>query len=446
MGRRSHTRRLDLWMNGERVGQWTAGPSIQELAYADNWVTSHLGRPLSLSLPFQPDNRPQRGQAVRAYFENLLPDSKRILDRMARRYQARSTNAFDLLAEIGRDCVGALQLVPEGTDSANVRRIEGIKLDNEAVARELARAVSSESPAASPETGEDLRLSIAGAQEKTALLWHDETWMRPIGATPTTHILKLPLGLVGHLRMDMTDSAENEWLCAQVVHAFGIPVAECKMERFGDFKTLVVTRFDRELSSDGTWFIRRPQEDMCQATGVLPDDKYENQGGPGIKQILDILETSDTREADRRNFFKAQILFWMLANTDGHAKNFSIFLLAGGAFRLTPLYDVLSAYPVIGNEPNLVPSPDAKLAMAVRSKNAHWRLNEIQRRHWNESARRNGIGKSAEAIIAEILDETPSVIRDVQGQLPANFPGYVAESVLGGLRDAAARLAAMPAE
>jgi serine/threonine-protein kinase HipA len=112
MGRRSHTRALSLWMNGVRVGTWLMAPhSPDTLQYDPHWVQSHEGRPLSLSLPFTPGNTPHRGERVRHYFDNLLPDSPDIRARLASRYQATSTDAFDVLAQAGQDCVGALQIL-----------------------------------------------------------------------------------------------------------------------------------------------------------------------------------------------------------------------------------------------------------------------------------------------------------------------------------------------
>jgi serine/threonine-protein kinase HipA len=131
---------------------------------------------------------------------------------------------------------------------------------------------------------EDLRLSIAGAQEKTALLRHEGLWLLPHGSTPTTHIFKLPLGLVGHMQADMRTSVENEWLCSKIMKAYEIPIAQCEIEHFEDQKALVVERFDRTPSSDGSWIIRRPQEDMCQATGTSPLHKYQSDGGKGEPQ------------------------------------------------------------------------------------------------------------------------------------------------------------------
>src|SRR6185295_4475234 len=143
--------------------------------------------------------------------------------------------------------------------------------------------------------------------------------------------------------IDLSTSVENEWLCAQIARAFGIPVAECRMETFGDQSALVVERFDRRLSVDGKWFMRLPQEDFCQATATSSALKYESDGGPGIGKIMEMLLGSERAAEDRRDFMRTQLVFWLLAGIDGHAKNFSIFLLPGGAYRLTPRYDIMSA-------------------------------------------------------------------------------------------------------
>src|SRR5690606_7420199 len=156
------------------------------------------------------------------------------------------------------------------------------------------------------------RISIAGAQEKTALLRLDSQWCRPQGATPTTHIFKLPLGLVGNLGFDMSESVENEWLCSRILHAYGLPVARTRVLQFEDMKVLTVERFDRAWweGKDGKrWLLRLPKEDMCQATGTPPHLKYESDGGPGIRTIMKLLATSSNPDHDRRIFFQAQVLF-----------------------------------------------------------------------------------------------------------------------------------------
>nr|WP_232834548.1 type II toxin-antitoxin system HipA family toxin [Rhodoferax ferrireducens] len=430
-------------MNGQHVGVWSRHAARDTLSYAKTWFDAPLGRPLSLSLPFQPGNLPHQGETVRNYFSNLLPDSQPILERLAQRFKTGSTEAFDLLTEIGRDCVGALQIVPEGQNPGDPFAIEGMALDDAGVARELAAAVAPGTRLGGGDDSADFRISIAGAQEKTALLRVGSQWLRPTGATPTTHILKLPLGLVGNQALDLRDSVENEWLCAQILAAYGLPVAGCELGDFNGTKALIVERFDRRWTPDRKALLRLPQEDMCQATGTSPLIKYEVDGGPGMDRILSLLATSEQRDLDRTNFFRAQLLFWLLCAPDGHAKNFSIHLAPRGAFSMTPLYDVLSAYPMLGKRANQINPFKVKLAMAVRGKNPHWKMRDVLRRHWNEAARRNGIGDSAESLIEEMLQITPAVIERVRAALPAQFPAHVADSILAGLQDAAERMGRM---
>lgn len=428
---------LAIWINGQRVGLWDqARGGMPTFSYDAEWLRSEYARPLSLSLPLLPEGGVHRGSSVTAYFENLLPDSQGIRRRIRERVGARSTMAFDLLAEIGRDCVGAAQLLPVHVVPENLQRIDGTPLSEADVAQVL-RTVPAAQGLGQRITA-DFRISIAGAQEKTALLWNDGAWCQPHGSTPTTHIFKLPLGRVGNMQADLSTSVENEWLCSRVVAAFGIPVAATEMAMFEDQKVLIVERFDRRMSSDGRWWLRLPQEDMCQAFGLHPDLKYETDGGPGVLKIMDLLLRSTKSDRDRHAFFKAQVVFWLLAATDGHAKNFSLHLNAGGSYELTPLYDVLSAHPIIGRGPNQLDPHDARLAMAVVSKNRHYDILGIRARHWEAMAKRCGI--DGRALLDEVASEVPTVIETVAKQLPHAFPDAVATPVLEGIVAASDRL------
>lgn len=140
--------------------------------------------------------------AVRAYFENLLPDSQNIRERIARRFQADSTQAFALLTEVGRDCAGALQILPDNVPPEGVQEVKATPLNEAEVAQVLRNILAPASLVGRDRDDGDFRISLAGAQEKTALLWLNDQWCLPHGATPTTHIFKLPLGLVGNLRFD----------------------------------------------------------------------------------------------------------------------------------------------------------------------------------------------------------------------------------------------------
>lgn len=434
MATRAHTNRLNLWMNGLPVGYWEHVQGVETLAYWDEWIADPQGRPLSLSLPFTPNNQLYRGATVAGYFDNLLPDSDAIRRRIAARYKTGGTSPFEMLATLGRDCVGAIQMLPPGEEPYDLERITGRALDEAHVAR-LLRDIPARPYVDQHEPVNDLRLSIAGAQEKTALLLHDGQWHIPEGSTPTTHIFKLPLGLVGNMRADMRTSVENEWLCSKIVAAYGVPVATCEIACFEDQKTLIVERFDRRPSRDGTWIMRIPQEDMCQATGTPVLNKYQADGGPGIEAIMAILSASESAAADRRHFFLAQFVFWLLAATDGHAKNFSIAHLAASRYAATPLYDVLSAHPVIGPGRNKIAAQKVKLAMAVRGKNSHYQIDQIQRRHWVAQGQRVGYAAGqVEAMIDEVTARTDAVIADVAAQLPSAFPSDLAEAIFQGMR------------
>lgn len=418
-------------MNGEHVGDWRRPSGRgQEFVYAESWLASPAARPISLSLPLRPSKEPYR-DGVEAFFDNLLPDNRQIRERIQRRFHTATIGAFDLLAEIGRDCVGALQLMTEGQVPLGVRQITAEPLSSEGVADLLGRSLEEVSVR---EEGSDdtFRISLAGAQEKTALLFRDGVWHRPTQTTPTTHILKLPLG-ISPQGIDLSSSVENEWLCSEIVRAYGIDVAKCWMETFADYKVLVVERFDRRPAADGNWYLRLPQEDFCQATGTSPGLKYESDGGPGIAKVMELLLGSERAEQDRRDFMRTQLVFWLLAAIDGHAKNFSVFLLPGGAYRLTPRYDILSAYPVLGHGRGKLSPEKIRMAMAVQGKNRHYRWKEIQGRHWLETGKRCGFG-DMQSVIDDVITKTPEVIRQIRSVVPRGFPPHIADSILEGVR------------
>jgi serine/threonine-protein kinase HipA len=420
---------LSIWMNGLRVGTWSVVRGVHSLAYDPAWVDSPAGRPLSLSLPFTLRNEPICGAKVAYYFDNLLPDADAIRNRLRSRFSTESTVAFDLLKVIGRDCVGAVQLMPGDEQPSGFDRIEGEVLNERAVEAAIAASLS---PARviGQEEAYDFRISLAGMQEKTALLYHKGRWHRPLGATPTTHILKLPLGLIGALQMDMKGSLENEFLCSRLMHHMGLPTARCEILEFGRQNVLSVERFDRRLLEEG-WIARLPQEDFCQALGLPSSKKYEADGGPGMREILRILDASLAAVEDKRAFLKAQIVFWHLAATDGHAKNFSLFLERGGRHRMTPFYDVLSAWPVIGRGARALDPKKVKLAMAVRSESAHWKLAEIRPRTWDATARVAGFG-DAQELLHEVSQTASKAVEATGHELPADFPGEIRDKIFEG--------------
>ncbi len=276
----------------------------------------------------------------------------------------------------------------------------------------------------------EFRISLAGAQEKTALLYWDDMWHVPHGVTATTHLLKPEIGKLPN-GIDLSNSIENEHLCMRLAAAFGLPIARTEIQEFSGRRALVVERFDRRWARDDR-LLRLPQEDCCQALSVPPTRKYEPDGGPGMRQILDLLKASDEPEGDRTIFLKAQIVFWLLGATDGHAKNFSIFLLPGGRFRLTPLYDVMSAQPNV--DAGQIRLNRMKFAMAVGD-NRHYVIDSIMPRHFLQTAAGAGVPPARVRRIFDELDAgAERAIDTALAELPPEVPERIITPVVEGVR------------
>lgn len=421
MGRRRSFAPLNVFLNTRLVGQLLREKSgAISFAYDRSWLDWEHRMPISLSLPLRED-RFLGGEAI-PVFDNLLPDNPTIRRRVAERVGAAGTDAFSLLSEIGRDCVGALQFLPEGEAPQPQDRLTGEPVDEaqiEAILNDLDRTplgIRKE---------RDFRISVAGAQEKTALLFHDGQWIEPSGTTPTTHIIKPQIGRLPN-GMDLSNSVENEYFCLKLMQGFGLRAAEAKIATFGERKALVVERFDRLWTKDGR-LIRLPQEDMCQALSVPSTQKYQNEGGPGIVDIMDILRGSDEPTQDRLDFFKANILFWLIGATDGHAKNFSVGLLPGGRFRLTPFYDVMTVQPTF--DAGEIQRKDFRLAMRL-GKSRHYKIVDIVGRHIRETGLQAGLSRPAiDDVFAEIRETADAAIAATVADLPRGFPEEIMASV-----------------
>jgi serine/threonine-protein kinase HipA len=421
-------------MNGEKVGLLSRLSSGKlEFRYEAGWLRSRSGRPLSLSMPMA--EQIYSGDIVENYFDNLLPDSQPIRNRIQKRFGARSNRGFDLLWHIGRDCVGAIQLFPEDIP-VDVHKIESEPLSDADIAATLQ---GYRTMPLGMGQGKEFRISLAGAQEKTAFLRCNNEWHRPLGTTPTSHIFKLPIGRIEHSNLDLSDSVENEWLCHAVLKAYGLPVAHTEMMSFAGVKALVVERFDRRWAEDRTWLIRLPQEDMCQALGISPALKYESDGGPGIAQIMEFLLGSSNGLADRKTFMTQVFLFWVMGAIDGHAKNFSISLRPGGAFQLTPAYDVISVYPLVRK--GQYEQKKVSMAMSLKGKRRHYLWEEMFHRHWISTAKRCNFPEDEMAqIIERVQAELDRVIAQVEGELPKQFPDDVATPIFEGMKRARERI------
>jgi serine/threonine-protein kinase HipA len=415
---------LNVFLNNRHVGRLTRQSNgAIEFSYDTSWLGWEHALPISLSLPLLETR--YSGDRVLAVFENLLPDSKPIRTRVAERVGAKGTDAFSLLSEIGRDCVGALQFMPIDHTPPEATKIEGIPVTDDEVAAIVANLARA--PLGLSED-QDFRISVAGAQEKTALLYHERRWLKPTGTTPTTHILKPQIGELPN-GIDLSNSVENEFYCLKLLRAFGLPTTDADITTFGDTKVLVVQRFDRHWTKDGR-LLRLPQEDCYQALSVVPAGKYENEGGPGIISIAKLLTGSDDAQGDQLTFFKAQVLFWLVGATDGHAKNFSIFLASRGRYAMTPLYDVLTAQPSL--DAHQIRRNQFKLAMAAGN-SRRYRIADIRGRHFVETGRAAGLSPDLIGqAISEIRQSFDAAFEEIQLTLPPDFPEAIHASVLAG--------------
>ena len=405
-------RKLTVLLNGHLVGQIDMARSgAISFLYAPDWLAWQHTLPVSLSLPLQ--EQAHQGAPVIAYLENLLPDNPAIRERVAAKTGAGGTDSYNLLEKIGRDCVGALQFVV-GDTLPEPKGLEGEPISDAQVADVLRNLAT----APLGINDDDFRISLAGAQEKTALLKRDGDWIRPVGITPTTHILKTQLGVLPN-GINLSDSVENEFLCMTFCRAMGLDVAEVEIVDFKDVRSLLITRFDRRWTRDGR-LIRLPQEDFCQALGYPPSQKYQMDGGPGIAAGMKLLSASDDPNDDRLAFLKAQVVFWLLGATDGHAKNFSIALRPGGGFRMTPLYDVLTAQKAVAD--GQIRHNRMRLAMCVGNQN-HYRINEVVKRHFLETAKAVGLGTElAATAIDGLLERISAAKAEAECIIPADFP------------------------
>jgi serine/threonine-protein kinase HipA len=381
-------------MNGYSVGELYLKKGRMSFKYDPEWLGIEGSRAISLSLPMQESEI--SNDAVHAYFDNLLPDADAVRKHMKDRLGAESDKPFDLLTKVGKDCVGALTFTTEPATG----EMPSLSLSplSEGEVAQVIRDTRFEKMLGM-NSDDDFRISLAGAQEKTALTKWDGKWCRPHGSTPTTHIFKPPILHHKSMGIDLSSSVDNEWFCQAFMQQLGMNVANCEIAQFEDQKVLIVERFDRRM--DKYNIIRLPQEDICQALGKVSGSKYEDKGGPSSQQVMALLSGSRNAYKDRIEFLKVQIVFWLLAAIDGHGKNFSIALNQDG-YRLSPFYDVLSAYPYFG-QGNIQPQK-IKMAMKVHSKNKHYNWHNIQARHWPEHGKKQGINEAQTRTILAFLE------------------------------------------
>lgn len=363
-------------------------------AYDQAWREAEGAYPLSLSMPLA---AAEHGSgAVEAFLWGLLPDNEQVLDRWARKFHVSARNVFALIAHVGEDCAGAVQFVPpERLDTVLSGDADSVEwLDENSIAVRL--RMLREDHAAWRLPRDRGQFSLAGAQPKTALLYQKGKWGIPSGRMPTTHILKPPTGQFdGH--------AENEHICLALARTFGLPSASSQVMHFGGEIAIVVERYDRVHT--GNDILRVHQEDVCQALGIPPSSKYQNEGGPGVAGIVEVLRThSSARDEDVRTFIDAIGFNWLIAGSDAHAKNYSLLIGSGPRVRLAPLYDVASVLPYEQFDLRKV-----NLSMKI---GGQYRLREIGIRQWRKLAQ--DVRIDGDALIARLRTQAERLPDDAR--------------------------------
>jgi serine/threonine-protein kinase HipA len=363
------TNELVVLLDGSEVGRIHYKNGRLSLVYNQAWRTDPNSYPLSLSMPLASQ---EHGHArIEPFLWGLLPDNDRVLQSWGRRFQVSPKNVFRLITHVGEDCAGAVQFIPperlEALRKEPVsKEVEWLSVEDVAERLRTLRADHSAGRSAQ-DTGQ---FSLAGAQPKTALLFDRRRWGVPSGRVPTTHILKPPTG-------EWDGHAENEHFSLQLARAAGLIVPNSTVSHFINEVAFVVQRYDRARS--GRQWSRIHQEDICQALGIHPAQKYESEGGPGPRAIVELLRTQSSEpEEDVTSFVDALVFNWLIAGTDAHAKNYSLLLGGGGTVRFAPLYDLASVLPYQN-----VDLLKAKLAMKI---GGEYRLRNITLRNWQRFA------------------------------------------------------------
>lgn len=360
--------------------------------YSNDWLRQELPVPLSLSMPVLPQRYTH--PLVESWLWGLLPDNEQVLRRWAQQFHVSARNVFALLTYLGTDVAGAIQIVPSEYKADALGKKTKWLTDEElderfhALSQDAAMARRADDPG---------RFSLAGVQSKMALLYKRQRWGVPGGDVPTNRIIKLA-------NMAYDGLIENEHFCLQLASAIGLDAVTTTVMSRAGVTAIVVERYDRV--EQGRRLVRLHQEDMCQALGFHPANRYQNEGGPGVLDVFAVLDSSSESQRDREKFLRAQVFNFLIGGTDAHAKNFSILLGDQGRVRLAPLYDIASMLPY---------ESDKKLKLAMKIGRSY-HFSTTLPRHWYELGRKLRNVPSPVDVLEEYADILPETAAAVAGK------------------------------
>lgn len=394
--------RLAIWLYGTKVATVESERRRMRMQYTADAVRSFpAGTPLlSLQLALSPRRFPN--SSARSFLDGLLPeDEPRRL--IAQDLGLRADDTFGLAGALGRDCAGALVIQPDSDPPPP----PATTLTAEPLSENEIQRLVENLRGAPLGVDQRVRISLAGVQEKLLLTrLPDGSWGRPVDGTPSTHILKPEIREYPH-------TVENEAFCMRLAKNLGMEVADIDTITVGGRRLLVVSRYDRIITPAGE-VERIHQEDFCQATGMLPAQKYEQDSGPSLRRIARIL--SEAHPDSLESLLRAVTLNVLIGNGDAHAKNFSLLHDRNGALRLAPLYDLLSTL-MYG---------DDRLAMYVDD--VH-RTDQVTFERLLNEATSWGLSRArASEIVGDLTAHVPGAVERAQDETPET-PGEVLEIV-----------------
>jgi serine/threonine-protein kinase HipA len=395
--------KLAVWLYGERVAIIDRERGRARLVYTDEALGRYALGTLLLSLSLPVGNRRYTQGIVRPFLDGLLPEGESRTS-IARDVGVRAADTYGLIQALGRDCAGAIVIQPAGDPHpAQATTLSAEPLNPEEL--DLLVRNLREAPLGA---GGRVRVSLAGVQEKLLLtLMPDGRWGRPVDGTPSTHILKPEIAAY-------PQTVENEAFCMRVAKHLGLDVAAVATTEIAGRKLIVVERYDRLVSADGS-VERIHQEDFCQATGIAPETKYEGDGGPSLRRIADILQSVAAPDSLTK-LLQAVTLNVLIGNGDAHAKNFSLLHHASGALALTPLYDLLCTLHY----------GDDRLAMYID--NVH-RTNRVTVERIVNEATGWGVGRErVTATVEDLLAKAPEAMAAAREETPG-VPGEMISTI-----------------
>jgi serine/threonine-protein kinase HipA len=389
-------RDLAVYLHGEEVGRLRQEDSGRlSFTYRRAWLDRSDARAVSLSLPLREE--PFEDRDARPFFAGLLPDEL-ARDRLARYLGISRQNDFALLAEVGGECAGAVALYPPDTRPPPVGEGDLEPLDEAALA-----ALLRDLPRRPLHAGGELRLSLAGAQDKMALVRREGAFFLPRGDFPTTHILKPAIE-------QFADTVANEGFCMQLAARLGLRAPPVEIASAEGMPFLVIERYDRARSGDGV--LRLHQEDFCQALAVPPERRYQSEGGPSLARCFALLDACVRPAPDRLELLRRVLFNYLIGNADAHGKNFALLHHAEGPV-LAPAYDLVCT--------SIYPDHTDRMAMKIGGKS---RFAEVLPRHWQRFAREAGLSPPrVRRDLSAMAGRLPSEARRLAQELAAAGSG-----------------------